>query len=405
MVPRGSSTAPTPTQVIGPGGATRSIPDRVALRVWVAAGGRCTVCNRYLLGDEYTGTDVLVGQLAHIVGWTTTAGSPRGEDPLPVTDRNLEDNLMLLCYDQHRVIDNRSLWETYDAGTLRAMKRRHEQRIRQLTDLHDDDRSTVLRMVSDLHGAGVELSRQTIATALLSNDRFPEYALLGANEFEIDLRATPGEADGTPEYWAATRALISDRLRLLRVQVGQETIRHLSVFAIARIPLLITLGVLLDDTVPTDVYPKRRDNGEGWGWDATAPTMDFTVTPVRAGTDPHRVAVLFSISGSIDIYRLPADLAATATIYEVHPVGVTPGIDVVRTQAPLDNFARAWRNLLSQFERDHPGLPAIHAFAAVPVTAAVTIGRSVMSAIHPPLRVYDRDTRNATYQFAMEATR
>lgn len=405
MVSRGSSTAPTSTHVIGPDGATRSIADRTALRVWVAAGGRCTMCNRHLLGDEYTGTDVLVGQLAHIVGWTTTPGSPRGQGPLPVTDRNLEDNLMLLCYDQHRVIDNRSLWETYDVATLRAMKRRHEQRIRQLTDLHDDDRSTVLRVVSDLHGNGVELSRQTIATALLANDRFPEYALLGVNEFEIDLRATPGEADGTPEYWAAGRALITDRLRLLRLQVGQEKIRHLSVFAIARVPLLITLGVLLDDTVPTDVYPKRRDNGEGWGWDATAPTVDFIVDTVRAGTDPNRVAVLFSISGSIDIDRLPADIAATATVYEVHPVGVIPGIDVVHSRATLDNFARVWRNLLSQFERDHPGLPAIDVFAAVPVTAAVTIGRGMMSAIHPPLRVYDRDTRNARYQFAMEITR
>jgi hypothetical protein len=405
MIPRGSSTAPTPTQAIGPDGATRSIPDRVALRVWVAAGGRCTICNRYLLSEEYTGTDVLIGQLAHIVGWTTTPGSPRGDDPLPITDRNLCDNLMLLCYDQHRVIDSRTLWETYDAATLRAMKRRHEQRIRQLTDLHDDDRSTVLRMVSDLHGNGVELSRQTIATALLANDRFPEYALLGVNEFEIDMRAIPGEADGAPEYWEAARAVITDRLRLLRLQVGQEKIRHLSVFAIARVPLLITLGVLLDDTVPTDVYPKRRDKGEGWGWDATAPTVDFAITPVRARTDLHRVSVMFSVSGSIDVDRLPADIAATATIYEVHPVGVTPGIDVVRTQATLDNFARTWRNLLSQFERDHPGLPAIDVFAAVPVTAAITIGRGVMSAIHPPLRVYDRDTRNTTYQFAMETTR
>jgi hypothetical protein len=132
--------------------------------------GRATPRRRSDHELGYTGTDVLVGQLSHIVGWTTSPGSPRGDDPLPIAGRNLEDNLMLLCYDQHRVIDNRSLWDTYDAATLRVMKLRHEQRIRSLTNLHDDDRSTVLCMVSDLHGNGVEHSRQTIATALLAND-------------------------------------------------------------------------------------------------------------------------------------------------------------------------------------------------------------------------------------------
>src|SRR4051812_36954602 len=103
-----------PRKAIGPDGTTRTIPERVALQVWVAAGGRCTMCNRYLLLDEHTGAPVFIGQLAHIVGWTTTEGSPRGDYPLPVGDRNLPDNLMLLCYDQHKVIDNRSLWEAYD---------------------------------------------------------------------------------------------------------------------------------------------------------------------------------------------------------------------------------------------------------------------------------------------------
>jgi len=30
----------------------------------------------------------------------------------------IASNLMLLCYDQHRVIDNRSMWDVFDADTL-----------------------------------------------------------------------------------------------------------------------------------------------------------------------------------------------------------------------------------------------------------------------------------------------
>src|SRR3954465_5601817 len=121
-----SRTNRPPRKAIGPDGSTRTIPQRIALQGWVAAGGRCTMCNRYLVVDEHTGGAVYVGQLAHIVGWTTTKGSPRVGHPLAVAGRNEADNLMLLCYDQHKVIDNRSLWQAYDITTLRRMKREHE---------------------------------------------------------------------------------------------------------------------------------------------------------------------------------------------------------------------------------------------------------------------------------------
>ena len=147
-------------QVVGPDGAKRTISDRIALRVWVAAGGRCTMCNRRLVDDSHTGVGVSVGQIAHIVGWSKQPGSPRGEDDLPVGERNDEANLMLLCYDQHRVIDNRSMWDVFDAETLRSMKRRHEQRIMQLTAIADEDKTTVLRVIGAIRGASVSPARR-----------------------------------------------------------------------------------------------------------------------------------------------------------------------------------------------------------------------------------------------------
>lgn len=396
---------PSPTTAVGPDGTTRTIADGVARRVWVAAGGRCTMCNRYLLDDEHTGAPVSIGQLAHIVGWTTSKGSPRSDDPLNVTNRNDEANLLLLCYDQHRVIDNRSMWEVYSTDTLRAMKRVHERRIKQLTGVHDDDRTTVIRMVGNLHGTGVELSPQTVASTLLADGRYPDYTLLGVNEYEVDLRQLPGEPEGHPGYWEICRALITDRLDRLAAHVGKENIRHLSVFAIARIPLLVTLGEMLDDTVPTVVYPKRRDGGEGWGWTAGAPDVDFKHRLVREGTDPHRLAVLFSVSGTVDPARLPDTVADDTTIYELRPVDATPNPELIRTQESLDRFTRSWRGLLAELEQRHPGLPAIDAFPAVPVTAAVTIGRAAMRAVHPRLRIYDRGRGSEAYQFALETTR
>jgi hypothetical protein len=42
-----------------------------------------------------------------------------------------------------------------------------------------------------------------------------------------------------------------------------DGVHHLSVFAFARLPLLVYLGSCLDDTIATDIYQRHRLN-EAW---------------------------------------------------------------------------------------------------------------------------------------------
>nr|WP_169310440.1 SAVED domain-containing protein [Rhodococcus oryzae] len=309
----------------------------------------------------------------------------------------------MLCYDQHRVIDNATMWDVYDVDMLRRIKREHEHRIRQLTALRDEDRTTVLRVVGAIRGAGVTVNPQTVAATLLADSRYPDYSLIGIDELEVDLRHLPGEAESAEVYWSTGVAMIQERLRLLRARIDRESVRHISVFAFARIPLLIALGAELDDTTPAQIYAKRRGHGEGWGWVPDALTVDFEYVTRRGGTDPHQVAVMFSVSGSIDIARLPASVDASTTVYEVRPIGVTPGPEIISSPGSLENFTRTWRDLLSHIEVDHPGIEEIDVLPAVPVTAAVTIGRTPMRNVHPTLRVHDR-VSDGGYNFTLAVT-
>src|SRR4051812_7167131 len=105
-----------------------TISDTTTLRLWVQAGGRCEYhgCNQYLLEDDLTTYTLNLAERAHIVGATDAQRSPRGDDVLPLADRNEADNLMLLCRDHHRVIDR--LPREHGVDGLRRMKRGHEDR-------------------------------------------------------------------------------------------------------------------------------------------------------------------------------------------------------------------------------------------------------------------------------------
>lgn len=395
----------SPNVAIGPNNTTRSIPEPVARRVWIAAGGRCTFCNRWLLDDEMTGQPVFIGQLAHVVGWDTTSGSPRGIDPLPTEERNGADNLMLLCYDQHHVIDSKSLWTVYDADRLRALKREHEHRIKQLTSLAKRESTTVLRLVDTIHGRPVQVATSAVAKALVEVGRFPSYVLQGADEYEIDLRRIPGENEGTTFHWSTAIAFIEERLRILRALVADGTVLDVSVFPLARIPILIALGVLLDDTVPTTVYPKRRGGAEEWGWPASGTEQQFEWREVSPGTDaPGQVTVVFSISGSVETNRIPNEATDGARVYEITPIGVTPNFDLVDTPATVDSFARCWRSLIAEIET-LPSVASVNLVPAIPATVAVAIGRSINAFVHPPMRVYDRTGHAEQYVFSIELPR
>ena len=178
--------------------ARAPITTEASLRLWVAAGGRCEYCNSYLLADEFTGYELNLAERAHIVGASTSRGSPRGDSPLPLEARGGEANLMLLCRTA-RVID-RLIAEHTVEGLLR-MKREHEARILHLTGLADDRASIVVRAIGAIRSGAVEIPRAAAAAAVIADGRFPRYPLaLAGEDMEIDLRNLPDEGD--PGYWS-----------------------------------------------------------------------------------------------------------------------------------------------------------------------------------------------------------
>jgi hypothetical protein len=292
---------------------------------------------------------------------------------------------MLLCRDHHRVIDR--LIDEHGIDGLLRMKREHEARIMLLTGIQNSAATVVVRMFGGIRGAPVEVPREAIQAAVVADGRFPRFSMAMAGEdLEIDLRSLPEE--GASDYWEMGRRIIVTQTERLRC--ARESVHHVSVFALARIPLLIALGFYLDDKVPATIYGRRRDGaGDGdWGCNPAAEPVSFEAHPLVESDGGSRVAVAVSVTASIG-----ADVAADVSggsVYEIRPHGVPCGRDLLSARLSLDNLADAYHVLLGRIEADHPDCDVIDLYAAVPAAGAVQIGRGVMRDAQPALRVHDR---------------
>jgi len=366
-----------------------SIGTDATIRLWVLAGGRCEYCNRYLLEDDYTTYTYNLAERAHIVGAIDTPGSPRGNDPLPLGEREEAENLMLLCREHHRLID--TLIEEHSVEGLRQMKRLHEERIFLLTGLTDEAETLVIRAVGGIRGAPVEIPPAAVLPAVRADGRFPRYRFaLAGEDLEVNLRHLP--AEGNADYWTVGERIIVERLTRLRE--AQDSIHHISLFALSRIPFLVAVGFHLDDKIPTTIYARRRNGSgdEGWGYDPGADPVDFRLQRL-GGPDDNGVALAVSLTAPIGEEVI--NFAGDSAVYEITPDGRSFGRDLFSARASLDAFAEVYHRFLAMVEERHDQCTELHLFVAAPAPAAVALGRGVMRNSQPTLVVYDRDSGGA----------
>lgn len=370
----------------------KQAPEPERHRVWVAAGGRCTVCRKYLLEGHLSKRPFRLGELAHIVGQQPAAGSPRGTvEPLSAVERDKAENLMLVCAGEHQEIDRDGVLDLFTVDLLRGLKRRHEDWIRRVTGLQPDATTVVLRMLGDVRGQAVELDRATATAAVIRHaGRWPEFSLTYEQDgIEIDLRSLPGENPAGEAYWSSARAKIDQELERVKEGVRQGKVRHVSVFAFARLPLLVYLGSRLDDAYGVTVYQRHRAS-QGWEWpEGTDIAFAVGCPPADDRPGSHDAVAVLNISGSVQPHELPVPLQALPR-FTVTPVGATPGPDVLAAASTLTSFETACRQLLAQIEADRKDLRRLHVVAAAPLAAAVVLGRVRDPHVHPAYVVYDR---------------
>jgi hypothetical protein len=377
-----------------------AIAESGRLRVWGAAAGRCTFCNRSVLENEDLGEVVPIGELAHAVGWSST--SPRGTSDLTETERAAADNLVLLCRNCHKPIDAKGVVDRYSVEVLLQLKREHEARVRFLTDIGADRKTHVVRVVGAIRGVQPELSYDSVLEATTDAGLFPA-TLDGAYgaEVELDLRQQPDDA--TSEGFTQQARQIDTLAARVHDGVRRGDVARLAVFGLARIPALVYLGAQLDDKIETHIFQRQRtDDGHEWRWPRDAgPPSAFAIEVVpRSGG----ATLILNLSGTIPDADVPSNLHDD-TWYVVSPASPNAsGPAIIDSPGALANFEQTVRDVLARVERDHGRLETISVLAAIPVSAAITLGRTLMPNVSPSLTIFDRDDAGQFFR-ALEVRR
>jgi hypothetical protein len=332
---------------------------------------------------------VNASQKAHI--YSFSADGPRGHDGLTEEQLNCVENLILVCHECHRKIDQFADGGRYPACRLKEMKADHERRIELVTGIDPGRRSHVLFYGANVGAHSTPFVFNDAATAMfpLRYPVEPHAIALGIIDSSTQDRAA--------HYWEreATELAIQFERRI-RDRVSRQEVDHLSVFALAPQPLLVLLGTLLGDIVPADVYQRHREPPT-WSWPTTASPLAFELQEPAASDGPP--ALVLSLSATVTRDRIEAVLGPEASVW-----GVTiprPNNDFIKSREHLSQFRAVLRPLLDRIKAAHGQTTLLNVFPAAPVSVAVEFGRARMPKADMPWRIYDQNNQRGGFVAAL----
>jgi len=359
---------------------TRSISTPVTAILWGRAAGRCEFagCNRLVSWSSVTQRELNLAQRAHIRSFSRCG--PRGRQGISKELLNSASNLMLVCHQCHVDIDSGEGPQIYTSEILLEMKRKHEERVELVAGIAADSSSHILLYGSNIGDHSPDLSFKQAATAMMPG-RYPA----SRNPLLLQ-RSNVAFSDVEQTFWADEdenlKRLFDKRVREPLSEPGG--VRHLSVFALAAQPLLVSLGTLLGDIAEVDVFQRHREP-QTWNWPASAEPLKFEVVePSNDGSTP---ALLVDISGRVTEDRIYHALGEGASIWRL--TVASPHNDIIKSRDHLAAFRAAARPLFSAIKEKHGQNTALHIFLAAPVSVCVELGRVRMPKADMPWQLYD----------------
>ena len=373
---------------------SRYVKREVERELWARAAGRCQFdgCNRLVFKSPVTQEQVNISEKAHI--YSFSENGPRGWGPFVTNKKQLNEvaNLMLVCHDCHKTIDQDKEGERYSAELLIKWKYEHENRIAIVTGVNPTKRSHVI-----LYGANIGDQTSKLQPEAAKDALFPDW--YPAEECPIHLSMRWEGKDSDPTYWKTEADNLKTAFnRQVRPLVDGTECSHLSLFALAPIPLMTLLGSLLTDKVPEQTYQLHREPFQTWKWLSNPANFTFLVNRPASSLRPP--ALVISLSDHIAPSRITAVLGEAVSIWEL--TIERPHNDFLKSKEQLSQFRETLRNVIVDIGNAHGKHTPLAIFPAMPVACAVDLGRVRMPKADGPWIIYDQNNEFKKFIRALE---
>ena len=358
----------------------KSISETVKLQLWVKSAGRCEFkgCNVPVWYNGLTLGEGNFAQIAHIIG--SSKDGPRGTEQSDQLQTDYS-NLMLLCQRCHKEIDDHP--ENYPIELLINWKQEHENRIEIQTDYPEDiHKSTILTCSVNIGDRSTPINFEAIRNAM-----FPKYP---TDIKGIKIEEREFERLGKSVEWQsfAEKKIKRKLQRCFEEGVDEVKIKHLSIFGIAPMPLLIFLGKCIGDTVPCDIYQSHRNienTNKTWNWQELTDEDTMFIVNCEQEVNSDTILLKLAISDSLNEDKYSTLLNSDVSIYQISVKEPSPHF--LKTKRQLEIFSYEYRKLLNVIQTKHGANCKILILPAVPVSIAIECGRVILPTKDPEIYV------------------
>lgn len=353
-----------------------AIDEKVRMKLWAVSGGRCEMCNKLLYEDTAFGVEANFGEMAHI--HAVSENGPRNKREMTPEEKNNIENLMLLCSEHHHMIDTKP--EEFKDGLLKLKKKKHEDRVRRVTDIPEEQSCRIVSYFSNIDNYEEFSSERLFKEALLFSGRLPMQQPVISLNSNTNVRYTPSKEEFNNKSIDLEREF---RTWFDDIVKKQDSI---GLFSLAPQPLLFKLGSLLNDQYNVAVYQCHRRTNK-WTWLENDDEVEFKFTKTLSNNDD-KVALVIDLSAEVVDERITTVLGTDISIY--HLSIENPNRNFVTNEKIQSDFVVLFRKAMEDIKNLMKSKGMIHVFPVMPNSLAIKAGMDYMPKADLPLVLYEQ---------------
>lgn len=341
-------------------------------------GGRCEFrgCEKSLVEDMLTGKKSNLSNYAHIIA--SSENGPRGDAVLSKRLCNDENNIMVLCRDHHKEIDD--FPEIYTVEVLKSMKKEHEDYIKDLMRIKKECSVIGVKYTASISNRVTKINDEDIIRCAIKQNRYCREEIINLSDSKAD------EREDSRFYELERDNIKSNFFQMIKPLLKKEKVCKIFLCAIAPQPLLIYLGTLFSDISDVEVQQLQREPIQEW-YLGDGKNDEFDVKLNTPEKKYSKVALNISITADISEERIRDVLGKECDIIKVE--STIHGNDIIKDKSQLEKYNKKLREAFEKIKDIYGRDCEINIFPAMPISIAVETGRCWMKKAHPRLTIYD----------------